>query len=442
MSQMPVQPVAQQTITVSAANGVPVVQAFPVQAAAPVQAVPVQAIPVDAYPSFGSAQAAAVPQTVAATIPSAASAAPLAATQTAASVVVAAAAQTAAKADQVPIVVAATDSSTSWWWSIVRMNFPQTAALIEGITFAIIVKVLCMAGNVLVQVAPYPQAKRWEIRDCTGEVDPAPYVSIAFSGFQWSFYGTFAWMFTKRSGFLILVHSNCLGALLGTYYTITFYRHCRNAAGLNSFYRYLSAVTSLVVFQMCALVILPPERALFLTGLISSFCSFVGAMSMLVSVPVVLRTRDSRSISGPVVVAYLLSSIVWCICGWMLQDVLVSGPNVVAALSSSVCIYLKMKFPSLEECSEKEEELLSADIAELAMDGMMPLKPVVQKLVLGKMASEFTPLTASMPLKTFKAAAAKMVEEPMLFKNAELYEVPVQSARENEDGYGGTGGTF
>merc|ERR1719484_505587 len=108
------------------------------------------------------------------------------------------------------------------------MNFPQTTVLLQGITFALVIKVLCMAGNVLVQVSPYPQVNRWESRGCTGEADAAPYVSIAFGGCQWCFYGMFAWIVTSRSGFLILVHSNCLGAVLGTYYVVAFLRNCRN----------------------------------------------------------------------------------------------------------------------------------------------------------------------------------------------------------------------
>merc|ERR1719401_543315 len=186
---------------------------------------------------------------------------------------------------------------------------------------------MCMACNVLVQVSPYPQVKRWEHRECTGESDAAPYVAIAFGGWQWCFYGTFAWRVTEQSGFLLLVHSNCLGALLGTYYTFTFYRNCRNPCAMDNLTRYLSVVTSLVLLQVCMITSLPIERALFLVGLIASFCSFVGALSMLVVVPVVLRTRDSKIIPGPMVAANLLSGVVWCICGWILGDALIMGPN-------------------------------------------------------------------------------------------------------------------
>lgn len=220
------------------------------------------------------------------------------------------------------------------------------ARVLAGFSFATMVKALCMAGNVLVQVSPFPQVKRWERRGCTGEADAAPYVSIAFGGWQWCYYGLFAWLLTKRSGFLILVHSNFLGALLGSYYTVTFFRNCRDEASRQSLHLYLSAVSALVLLQACAVAVLPVERALFLTGLVSSFCSFVGAMSMLVTLPTVIRTQDSRPIPGPLVFANLLCSLVWCVCGWMLDDPLIAAPNVAAFLSSGACVYLKLRYPS------------------------------------------------------------------------------------------------
>lgn len=232
------------------------------------------------------------------------------------------------------------------WLLWLSFYTPWGASLLYSLTFAGIVKFFCMAGNVLVQVSPYPLVKRWEKRQCTGEADAAPYIAIAFGGCQWCFYGIFAWIVTKRSGFLILVHSNCLGAFLGSYYTFTFYRNCRNTAALNSLNRYISAATSLALLQVCTILSLPAERALFLTGLVASFCGFVGAMSMLVTVPVVIQTRDSRSICGPLVWSNFLCALVWCLCGWILQDPLVTGPNVVAAMASSVCMCLKWQFPA------------------------------------------------------------------------------------------------
>jgi len=265
-------------------------------------------------------------------------------------------------------------SARSWLW-------PHVEELIAGLSFATAVKALCMAGNVLVQVSPYPQVKRWEQRGCTGEVDAAPYVSIAFGGWQWCCYGLFAWMVTKRSGFLILVQSNCLGAVLGTYYTMVFFRNCRHKEASLSLQWYMSAVGSLVLLQMCSILALPLERALFLTGLVASFCSFVGALSMLVVVPTVLRTGDSRAVSGPLVVTYLFSSMVWCVCGWLLGDPLIAAPNVAALISCSICAYLKMSYPSdvQDTYLQSDEQARSTSKFEVAVPKKLPteLTPLV-----------------------------------------------------------------
>lgn len=241
---------------------------------------------------------------------------------------------------------------TTTWLST---HAPWLHRALQGVTFAVVIKALCMTGNVLVQVSPYPTVKRWQIRQNTGEADAAPYVSIAFGGWQWCFYGMFAYLITNRNGFLILVQSNCLGAVLGTYYTFAFSKNCQNTRALLGLQKYLSAAGALVFFQACSCMILPKERALFLAGLVSSFCSFVGAFSTLITVPLVIRTQDTRSIPGPLVLANFCASCVWVLCGWMLRDMLVMVPCMVSACVNFTCCCLKATIPS-NDSNEKESE--------------------------------------------------------------------------------------
>mmetsp|Transcript_62233 Transcript_62233/g.181750 ORF Transcript_62233/g.181750 Transcript_62233/m.181750 type:complete len:443 (-) Transcript_62233:90-1418(-) len=310
----------------------------------------------------------------------------------------------------------------STWRIWLEFYSPQLARLLTGLSFAGLIKLLCMAGNVLVQVSPYPQVQRWERRGCTGDADAAPYVSIAFGGWQWCFYGAFAYLVTRRSGFLILVHSNCLGAVLGTYYTAAFHKNCRHQRSLNSLNWYLSAVSALALLQMCSLLMLPAERALFLSGLISSFCSFVGAISMLVTVPAVIKNRDSRSIPGPMVLANFMSALVWCLCGWMLADPLVIGPNIVAAIASLVCMYMKVHFPSDRKQADQEEpDEAAAIISSFA-------GPSKKQMTVT--ANEFTPLGAAA-----SSASAASTSEGSTADPAPKYATAAQFSD-------GTGGTF
>eukprot|EP00929_Paragymnodinium_shiwhaense_P004646 TRINITY_DN10575_c1_g2_i1.p1 TRINITY_DN10575_c1_g2~~TRINITY_DN10575_c1_g2_i1.p1 ORF type:complete len:460 (+),score=114.51 TRINITY_DN10575_c1_g2_i1:167-1381(+) len=298
----------------------------------------------------------------------AAEAASNAAAASAAAASAAADAASAAEAAGVPASAeAVNEGSMAWFWIWLRNYMPQTYIALQGITFAFLVKTACIAGNVAVQLSPYPQVYRWENRGCVGESDSAPYVSIAFGGWQWCFYGLFAWVLSKRSGFLILVQSNILGALLGTYYCVAFCRHCRNPSALSRFERYLSAVASLVVFQACTIFVLPGARALFFTGLVSSLQGFLGAISILISVPQVLRSKDSKVIPGPLVWASFLSALAWCLCGWMLQDPLVMGPNVASVLACSLCIYLRFLYPAREELAAAHEEDLEKHHSHVAV---------------------------------------------------------------------------
>jgi len=134
--------------------------------------------------------------------------------------------------------------------------------------------------------------------------------------------------------------------MLGTYYVMTFYRNCRNEGSINSLQKYLSAVTTLVLLQACSLSTLPVERALFITGLISSFCSFMAATSVLVTLPSVIRSKNSSSIPGAYAVANLGASMVWSLCGYILEDPCVLIPNLFATLCSAISLTLKVQFPS------------------------------------------------------------------------------------------------
>merc|ERR1719253_2537481 len=236
------------------------------------------------------------------------------------------------------------------------------AHLLEAYSLVTVVKALCMGSNMIVQLSPLSEVKRWESSGSTGDADAAPYVAIAFGGCQWCFYGLFAWYTTGRSGFLILFHSNCLGAMLGAYYASVFYRTCSKKASLDNMNKYLGAVMSLVFFQVCSLCTLSTERACFLTGVVASFCSFAGALSMLVTVPLVVRSRDSASIPGPFVVATMVSAAVWFLCGWILDDPMVMVPNMFSIWCAGVTLYLKFLYPSIAKDDKSMDNAFASNV--------------------------------------------------------------------------------
>lgn len=252
--------------------------------------------------------------------------------------------------------------------AVVAFASPSDAPVVTGLSatpgwgnFGLsVVKTLCMLVNVLVFLSPYAQVRGWETRRSTGEADAAPHASIAFLGWQWCFYGLFAYSVTNESGFLILVYANCLGAILGTYYVVTFLRYCTKHEAMDSMKRYLSAILSLVTLQACAIGAVPLQKSLFLTGMISSFCATIGAISVLSTLPGVLRTKNSESILAPFAVAMLCGGCLWFLCGWMLKDPLVMLPNAVTVVCCSISLVLKHAYPSKKHRSSTAAKQASA----------------------------------------------------------------------------------
>lgn len=293
-----------------------------------------------------------------------------------ADVILAAPAQNSGVKPEAASMANTSPSQEELYWSENLQSFMQS------ITFGEVVKILCLLGNVLVQVAPYPQVMRWQQRGCTGDADSAPYISIAFGGWQWCYYGAFAWYWTGKSGFMILVESNILGALLGTYYVFVYWRHCQREISKEALQSYLTAVTTLIAFQVCALIALPRPRVLFLTGLVSSFCSFLGAASLLTSVPAVLTYKDSKGISAPLVISNFFCAVVWSICGFRLEDPLIMMPNGFTILACLLCMYLKLAFPSYETDAASE----------VYVQPSKPTTKILLQQLLKPSPSEYTPL--------------------------------------------------
>jgi len=238
--------------------------------------------------------------------------------------------------------------------------------LIQSASFVLFVKAACMISNVVFQISPLPQVQQWVSELSTGEADAAPFVAIAFGGWQWCFYGLFAWLVTQRSGFLILVHSNCLGAVLGSYYAFTFSRHCQSTTARESLFWYFRVIATLATFQFVMMMALPVQQALFLSGVIASSCSIASAFSVLVTLPMVIRTKRSDSIPGAVAFAGFASAVIWFFCGLMLMDPCILVPNFVSIITGAICVYFKIKYPSTMDAKLLSDSCWSPATSHLA----------------------------------------------------------------------------
>lgn len=221
---------------------------------------------------------------------------------------------------------------------------PHLKSLFAGLSFAASLKVACMAGNIFYTVSPIPQVQGWEYEGCTGNVDAAPYVTMALNGWQWCFYGFAAWLIKENDSFLVLVYANCLAAMLGIYYTSSFYRFCHNQSTSSNLKQYLSAAVALLLLETSIWLTLPHVQALMLHSIIASLCSFVSAMSVLAALPTVMRTHDTSAICAPLVLANLIGGFLWAYWGYTMMDCSILVPNLFAASASCVCLAVRAAF--------------------------------------------------------------------------------------------------
>lgn len=217
---------------------------------------------------------------------------------------------------------------------------PILTAILHYLSFAVFIKAACMMSNVVFQVSPLPMVKLFKEKHDTGEADAAPFVAIAFGGLQWCFYGVFAYIVTGKSGFLVLVYSNILGGLLGIYYVVTFQSCSSKLSQISRLSMYYRIVSALILLQVGAMAVLPRERALFFSGLISSTCSVATSLSGLITLPTVIKRKCAASIPLPLCVASGVSGCLWITCGVILWDPWITFPNIIGVSGSLFCIGL------------------------------------------------------------------------------------------------------
>jgi MtN3 and saliva related transmembrane protein len=215
-----------------------------------------------------------------------------------------------------------------------------------SMSLGFVVKSACMLTNIFYQASPLPLISDFKAKGDTADADLAPYIALAYSGWQWCFYGLFAYIVTGKSGFLVLVYSNVCGAILGIYYVYAFTSVSKNFKMLEKSPRYYYMLACIVAVQAVAIVTQQPVRALFFSGLISSAWSTITSCSLLTTVPTVYATKNSSSLPLPLLVVGFVSAILWIVCGILLWDPWITFPN---AISMSVCafaLYLCQKFPA------------------------------------------------------------------------------------------------
>lgn len=183
---------------------------------------------------------------------------------------------------------------------------------------------LFIVANLLWQSGPYMQAKTWKTHLSTGEANAAPYVAIAFGGWQWCVYGALTFWLTGRPELLVLVGGCLPVTFLGVYYLVVFMQHCRRPPAVCSLARYTAAASFLILMQTTAIAV-SPARALLLVRMVCGLFTLAGAMILAVAAVQLAHPRGDGPLLAPAALKGFLCSVVWCVCGILLADSLVLG---------------------------------------------------------------------------------------------------------------------
>jgi hypothetical protein len=228
------------------------------------------------------------------------------------------------------------------WWQEWMFN------LLHGLSMFLVLKMACMTSNLFFQSSPFFPVLKWRSEGSTGQADAAPLVSIFFGCCQWCFYGTFAWYVTGKSGFLVIVYANAIGVFLGAFYVLSFQNFCKSIPALTKLHLYYKVVSTLICLQIIVILLLPRQKALFFSGLVSSSCTIMGAVSPLTYLSMVFKSGSSAPLPRPLVYSLFVSSVLWFSCGVLLWDVCLFGPNFLSTCVASYLIFLCHYYPNVE----------------------------------------------------------------------------------------------
>mmetsp|Transcript_19455 Transcript_19455/g.46930 ORF Transcript_19455/g.46930 Transcript_19455/m.46930 type:complete len:337 (-) Transcript_19455:364-1374(-) len=241
---------------------------------------------------------------------------------------------------------------------------PERASWLHVVSFAFMLKFLCICSSVLMQMAPMRDVVKFRNAKSTGGYESLPLVMLATCGSQWCFYGLFAFAVTGNRGFLVVVYANALGVVLGVFYTISFQSFCDNSIKAQGLYTYLSFGASIFVFQAFTMILYAPEIALLVSGAVAATLSVAVSASPLVGIDELRRTRNADAMPADLILACFLSCVLWMLCGVMIRDLWIFVPNACGLLFNCIQLFALWKYawsaPPLDDDVAAEKAQLQA----------------------------------------------------------------------------------
>jgi solute carrier family 50 protein (sugar transporter) len=226
--------------------------------------------------------------------------------------------------DPIPVVV---EEDPVWWTGI------ET-----------VLKVLGTISNIALQLSPLRLVTDMRMHKSALGFSPAPLLALTACGYQWSFYGYFAFNITENVAFLTLVYANILGLVLGLYFLATFYIYASEEQGKTIVNNGLVFLLVFAIESLYCLVEPNVERTLICAGLLSAALSIGVSFAPMVSIRSALAENSLKTLPVDIICASFTSSLLWAVLGGMLHDPWVWIPNLtglgLGLIQLGACAYI------------------------------------------------------------------------------------------------------
>merc|ERR1719482_1286987 len=229
------------------------------------------------------------------------------------------------------------------------------------LSFSFLLKAAAIMSSVVLTLSPLRIIMKIQYEKDTLTYAPYCFFCVAVCGFQWCCYGTFAFLVTANYGFLILVYSNVLGVVMGTYYVYTYWCNMTDKYRKKQFMDCCYAAAAIYAFEATVVPSTSHARALLIVGTLSACMSVLVSCAPLAELKKILKSRDASSIPSDIVMASFVASNLWLACALLLHDMWILVPNIAGLVLGGFQLFLLVIFqPKDPLMSGKKEEYYGA----------------------------------------------------------------------------------
>merc|ERR1719321_139641 len=211
-------------------------------------------------------------------------------------------------------------------------------------TFSFLLKAAAIMSSIVLTLSPLRAISKIQQERDTLTYAPYCFFCVCVVGLQWCAYGTFAFLVTSNYGFLILVYSNVLGVIMGTYYVYTYWCNMTDKYRKKQFMDCCYAAGAIYAFEATVVPSTSHARALLIVGTLSACMSVLVSCAPLVELKKILKLRDASGIPSDIVMASFMASILWLACALLLHDLWILVPNVAGLVLGGFQLILLMVF--------------------------------------------------------------------------------------------------